>query len=479
VMLTGIAAGGRGVALTTDRPTTAELRTALADLFLASGASIAHRMQQLGLPPLTGVELSVIERERNGPGSWGVATRKETLNTLTVGWHNSQGAPWLPSANIIQARNCASMLVQVSATLPFWGPLSGSGDLLVERPEDHTSCPSYDDDPLEWATRQLVLPALWWHLCALPHTNIRDASKALAFADEVIQVALDEHLWYRVFAPLSGMVLQHSSDKMTDGDISIRSISDAEQGEWFMQYSHTSGRHLMGSEPPQVVLEVRVPGPRKLQHTPVGGLAPSLLLAFQLHRYDIAGSYAPEHSDPRWIHSFAYHVPITLPGRTKNPQATPELAPSEFRAVTETARLLAGYNILQPQSPRDLALHRFALGTARSNAADALLDFTIALEALLLPDDSRGDLGYRFRIHGGHYLAREPHDREGIAEKLQEIYKMRSRFVHGGKYPDQVRISATRDTAREFIRRGLLRAVHEGFPNSETFAQMALGITAS
>jgi hypothetical protein len=41
---------------------------------------------------------------------------------------------------------------------------------------------------------------------------------------------------------------------------------------------------------------------------------------------------------------------------------------------------------------------------------------------------------------------------------------MRSRLVHGGKYPSLDEIKTARDDAQELARRGLLRAVQQGFP---------------
>lgn len=136
----------------------------------------------------------------------------------------------------------------------------------------------------------------------------------------------------------------------------------------------------------------------------------------------------------------------------------------------------------------DLALHRFFAGEARRgttdllpgladrNAADAILDFTIALEALLLPYDGNarhGDLGYRFRIHGAHFIADSIPERQTTARQLSTIYSMRSRLVHGGRYPTSEEIKSARDLAR----RGLLRAVNDSFPDAETFNRRTLGVT--
>lgn len=158
--------------------------------------------------------------------------------------------------------------------------------------------------------------------------------------------------------------------------------------------------------------------------------------------------------------------------------------------MVATAQRLAQHKIMQPQSPQDLALHRFFAGEARRgvtdflpgvadrNAADAVLDFTIALEALLLPYDENarhGDLGYRFRIHGAHFISGDVGDRPAMARKLSAIYAARSRLVHGGQYPTSEEIKAVRDDARDLARRGLLRAVREGFPDAAAFNRMILG----
>ena len=100
------------------------------------------------------------------------------------------------------------------------------------------------------------------------------------------------------------------------------------------------------------------------------------------------------------------------------------------------------------------------------------------VEALPLPYDEKarhGDLGYRFRMHGAHYLADDPAQRAALARKLRGIYEMRSRLVHGGKYPSLDEIQTTRSDARDLARRGLLRAVHEGFPTAGAFNRMVLG----
>jgi hypothetical protein len=209
--------------------------------------------------------------------------------------------------------------------------------------------------------------------------------------------------------------------------------------------------------------------------------------ALQLHGHWVAGDFYRVQSDPPWLMPIRQHLPLTAPGIVLGHST---LTPESFSTSLATARMLTGYGITQPRSPKDLALHRFFAGVARQgasdflpggadrNAADAVLDFTIALEALLLPYDENarhGDLGYRFRMHGAHFLADYPAQRAACARKLATIYEMRSRLVHGGKYPSLDEIKTARDDARDLARRGLLSAVLRGFPAAREFNQMILG----
>jgi len=66
-----------------------------------------------------------------------------------------------------------------------------------------------------------------------------------------------------------------------------------------------------------------------------------------------------------------------------------------------TTDQLKGYRIDDPQRTPELALRRSNIGNGREDAADALVDFVIALEALLLPYDEqtrRSEMTYRCEV---------------------------------------------------------------------------------
>jgi hypothetical protein len=416
-----------------------------------------------------------VKRGDQGPGSWGTDTFHQARNVLGVGLAARRAAPWLTATEIAQARECASKLAAVSTTLPFWAPLGAAGRELVEGMDVGPSeSAQYSDDLIDWVLRHIVLPALRWHLEALPSVGFGDHHRAAAFASEVVQVALDSHLQYQVLAPLSGIDLASPHSVVSEGKISIRRLSDEEQGVWFMEHQGPPAFSLLGSEPPQVLLEFCLSGPRTAQHLPVGGNISHLTAAFQLHGHEVASKGATEHSRPSWVQPFAYPVGINLP-QLSPPPSTSELTAAGFQAIVQTAERLSHYDLARPKTAQHLALHRFVSGKARQNDVDAVLDSMIGLEALLVPGSNPGDISYRFSIHGAHYLADDVSGRTLIRNQLRSIYRMRNNLVHGNRYPEQTTIATARADAQELLRRGLLRASREGFPTPDMFAQMLLG----
>ena len=79
------------------------------------------------------------------------------------------------------------------------------------------------------------------------------------------------------------------------------------------------------------------------------------------------------------------NVPLTLPYQPRNWSSISQAA---FERIQATVVQFQRYNVTEPNSPRELALHRFHLGNGRINPVDAVLDFVIALESLLLPFDA-------------------------------------------------------------------------------------------
>lgn len=458
-----------------------DLQQALIELFTSTVAAVASRLDILGLPTRLDDKRAAVTREENQVGLEYVPTTKSILSDfMTV----QNGAPWLTEKEIAQLNKCTSLILdECASTLPFDAPSGGRQWPLVHPAHyPDPEPPDYNQDPLDWVSRMLMQPALLHHLRQLGSVTYPGTSTPLAFANEVINVAQADDLKYLIVAPLHGITLEEKVEQAyTEGRISVRSLLDTEQAEWWMDSRQPRlWPTQITIEPPNVLLKVLLSGPRDSSLIPPRELASTLIGAFHLHGHRVAGGVVAETADPPWVLNGIRHSgPILMPRRSVHNTV---LTPTEFRSVVKTAQLLDGYHLQQPRSSKELAIHRFVTGVARDSDADAVLDFTVTLEPLLLPIDAdarRTELSHRFRLHGAHYLANDPSERADLFRSLRDLYAMRSQLVHGSKYPQPAAIHAMRDDAHELARRGLLRAVHDGFPTADQFNRWTLGLAPS
>jgi Apea-like HEPN len=64
----------------------------------------------------------------------------------------------------------------------------------------------------------------------------------------------------------------------------------------------------------------------------------------------------------------------------------------------------------------------------------AFLLYAIALETLMLPEESRQGLTYRLRIRVAHLLGKNRSSRKEVSALVNHLYDVRSRIVHSGSY---------------------------------------------
>jgi hypothetical protein len=181
---------------------------------------------------------------------------------------------------------------------------------------------------------------------------------------------------------------------------------------------------------------------------------------------------------PSWLGGIGLQgIPIPIP-LCPTPLEGVDLGQEQIDGIFRTLKRLNNFNIEHPGNPRDLALHRFLLGSVRESSVDALLDYVIALECILLPYDPAtryGDISYRFRLHGAHYLGVSAEGRKNIWKSLRTLYELRSRLVHGADYPEDAEIKESSRIARNLAKEALLKAVHSHFPRVEEFNAWTLG----
>jgi hypothetical protein len=455
--------------------TYAQLQSDLASLLIRTGADAARRLRELNFPLAITEQQTIVARDDKNFNAWGtreISTKKNAL------FHASRislrTVPLLSSDTISVARDCAARIVGLpESKLPFFSPLEGHGRVLIADPREADTGPiNFQDDAIDWTLRHLLLPALLGRLGASSRFQRVSTSAARDFAAEVLRVATADDMQYRISLPLAGITVA-SRIAVANDRVTFRALSPAEQGDLLVGWGLMTSN--FGVTLPAVALEVTITT-RRNEHNPDSReLMSKWLCAFMLYGYDVTSYRAQIQSHPNWLLPFSANAPVALPPHTTT---WSRLTPSRAGKLLETVGMLEKYSISDPRSERDLALHRFSSGAARSSHADGILDFVIALESLLLPYDEdarRGDLGYRFRLHGAHYLSKTKSERPGIAKQLTDLYSLRSRLVHGGKYPSTAEIESGWNAAKQFAQLGLYRAVTEGFPSAGQFKAMLLG----
>jgi hypothetical protein len=359
------------------------------------------------------------------------------------------------------------------SNLPFFSPFEGNGGMLITHPERTNTPPAnFETDAVDWTMRHLLLPALNGHLGKILKLQSVSGSAANDFAAEVLKVATAGDMQYLVTLPIGGIKVAARISTMHD-NATFRPLTSAQQGDILVDWGLMSTN--FGVTLPAAALDLKIVTQRKAQNPDAREEISKWLCAFLLCEYEITGYRAGVKSHPSWLLPFSMEAPLVLPLYASTWH---NLTPSKIRKLAETVDRLARYSISDPRSERDLALHRFSSGAARTSRVDGILDFVIALESLLLPYDEdarRGDLGYRFRLHGAHYLSRVKSERPAIAKQLTDLYSLRSQLVHGGKYPNPNEINTGWDDAKRLARLGLYRAVTEGFPTAAQFKAMLLG----
>jgi hypothetical protein len=452
-----------------------DLQHKLVALFLAARSDAAKRLRTLNIP-LTVPEAQVdVARNADDPNGWessDTIVQRNALAKSDIPFF--QLAPLLSRNTTSEVLGSASQIVNSFRDhLPFFSPFEGKSWILVTAASDRgaSSSPKFEDNEAEWTARHLILPALWEHLAKLPSLKTASKSVARSFASDVLAVAKADDMRYKLTIPLSGITAK-SHIVSPQGPI-LRRLSPQEQGRLFSDWSIATTN--FGTALPLVALELTIRTGRGTHNPDPRELVSKWLCALFLNAYDVAGYRAQLCSDPTWALPTSMNIPLSLPPYIT---AWAGVSSSKFAKITETVRRLERYSVNDPHSEHDLALHRFSSGVARSNHVDGVLDFVIALESLLLPFDEnarRGDLGYRFRIHGAHLLSATKSERRQNARRLSDLYNLRSRLVHGSSYPSAADIEAGWNSAKEFARRGLYRAVMDRFPTAEQFNRMTLG----
>ena len=90
-------------------------------------------------------------------------------------------------------------------------------------------------------------------------------------------------------------------------------------------------------------------------------------------------------------------------------------------------------------------------GVARNRADDAIVDYAIGLESLLL-GGPRDELRYRFSLRGATILSWSGGDKRQTYDEMRDTYDVRSKIVHGA-HVDGAELDRIRVVGEDALRR--------------------------
>ena len=97
-------------------------------------------------------------------------------------------------------------------------------------------------------------------------------------------------------------------------------------------------------------------------------------------------------------------------------------------------------------------IERWIKSKTNQASVDKMIDLGIAMESFYL-DGPREQLSFRFRLRGSLHLSEEVPQRKRLMREFSDIYKYRSRAVHGGMLPDRVKVDSEWMAMPQYIER--------------------------
>jgi hypothetical protein len=375
----------------------------------------------------------------------------------------------------------ADIIAAHSSSLPYW--VFGFGGLaegLLSLPAEQIG---FKEQPNIWVARYVVVPAAVRYIECLESANTGDSNLAQRIVGEAIELVSSKKLKMTSYLPVAGISLEE--EKLACDGLVVRELTPRERGVLLERQgvmmniqaepeAFDYGSNHLSAVLPRYLIELTQEFGRAKQPLP-GSYYKNVLCAFFLHGYQICGPGRMVSSmTPEWAGFGRLGSSVQLRPQLAN---SVSLTKDGLKEIKNTLNRLRNYNLDHPASSRDLALHRFLLGSTRENPIDSLLDYLIALECFFLPYDPatrHSDISYRFRLHGAHYLGDSVEERIAIWRQMRELYDIRSRLVHGSDYPSGEEVRSYNDIARELSVKSFLKAVNSHFPRVEDFNRWAL-----
>ena len=101
----------------------------------------------------------------------------------------------------------------------------------------------------------------------------------------------------------------------------------------------------------------------------------------------------------------------------------------------------------------EVPLEKIASSPTTSDV-DKMIDLGIAFESIYLSDiNATTELSFRFRLHASWHLGTDVENRRVLLTEFKRIYDLRSKSVHTGKLPRNVKVEGKSIPTLEFIKR--------------------------
>ena len=478
------------------------LASSLANWLTGRRAEIARRAIASGLPLTVSRQVPVAEFTAGGLQST-AEPRQESLfaamgSVMNPGLFRSISAPLIDSRGEELAETLVAHFGDGVKYVAMFGPGFIQHDL--EHPDLVTQLARSETGSNDPGEQMLAFDPLFYVLLALRQCLVEYLSSLPSLAsddDRLVEHLAGELLTFlggtQIFhlgrIPLAGLDIEGDSVEV-DG-CAIQRLTREELGymfssRWPARYEPSRvASTLPGTVSPadflqeRVVLEILEGKPKTQWHT-VAVSAQKFLLAFHLLGLEFAGTgFGAMLQQPGWLWAGGQSVyPLLMPKR--HVQELVIVNAEHLEAARSLATEIPDAAVSGPQSPKDLAIRRLALAMSRDDPGEAVVDYAVCLEALLLGGSDIGEAKKRFALNGAVYGASGQRQRRILYEQLGRVYLARSVLVHGVS-PAERRarrvlesIGAIRDQAWEMARLMVRKAIIEGWPTEDTFVHALL-----
>lgn len=330
----------------------------------------------------------------------------------------------------------------------------------------------FSTQPVEWIYACVLAPLFWDYVSLLDDPRRDEPARLARMLNEAAAFLVSNDWCAEERIPVSGLL---SDIAIEHEGISLRPATAEEMGEWCELPSdvrvHRGVRRTHGGveQLPTHVLTLRHSCPKQKEARPQHGYREFLLSLQVLGFRPGSPGMVMQQVLPEWASRSTKYSPLDLPVECKpRPFGTADLV--EAAALAQRIPLGA---VGDPRRREEIALHRFVTALERERPVDVLLDSVVALEALLLADTS-GELSYRFALRGACWLAQDIDTRTRLYKELHDLYVLRSKVVHGSKFPDRSHIVETAERATGLAQQMLLKGLRKGWPSGIELDQLAL-----